>query len=149
MTTNPNFSLLLDEAPTQVKRPKPLPVGTYLFTVGPVEYGKSSKVQTDFVRFPLKAISACDDVDADDLIAVGGLLGKTLQLDFYYKTDEDLWYLDRFHTHCGIKLRPNINRRQRNDECLNREVLAYVKHEQDIFDPESKKARINYTLPAD
>ena len=50
---------ILDEAPTEIDRPKPIPTGTYLCRVqGTPTYDKSSKKGTPFVQFTLKPISA-------------------------------------------------------------------------------------------
>ena len=68
MNDAPNFASILDEAPTEISRPKPLPVGTYLCVVqGQPVYDKSNKKGTPFVEFLLRVIAAMDDVDPDDL----------------------------------------------------------------------------------
>jgi len=46
MNERANFASILDEAPTEINRPKPLPEGTYLCVVGQPEEGKSSKKGT-------------------------------------------------------------------------------------------------------
>jgi hypothetical protein len=59
MNDKPNFASILDEAPTEIDRPKPIPTGTYLCRVqGTPTYDKSSKKGTPFVQFTLKPISA-------------------------------------------------------------------------------------------
>ena len=74
MANNPNFSNILDKPATDVERPRPLPVGTYLTVIqGLPRYDKSSKKQTDFVEFTHQIVSALDDVDPDELAAAGGL----------------------------------------------------------------------------
>ena len=128
MTTT--FSSILDESPDEVVRPKPLPVGTYLCRVqGPVKYGKSDKKGTEFSEFALIPIDALDDVDADDVESAGGLDGKSLRITFWH-TEDSIYRLDEFHEHCGISLDDGRSRRARNDECVNAEVLATVKHTQ-------------------
>ena len=43
MNDKPNFASILDEAPTEIDRPKPIPTGTYLCRVqGTPTYDKSS-----------------------------------------------------------------------------------------------------------
>lgn len=150
MNNAPNFSSILDEAPTEVNRPKPLPVGTYTFVVGQWSVGKSSKKGTPYVEFPMRAIAADEDVDADALDEAGGLDGKTLRNTFY-TTEDAIYRLDEFHEHCGIDLEEPLSRRQRNDEVVNAQVRAYVGHRQaDQNDPNSPVfAEIKRTLPAD
>lgn len=132
MSNTPNFSSILDEAPTEVERPKPVPVGTYLTIVqGPWIQGKSSKKGTPFIEFPLRFITACDDVDEEDLQESGGLEGKTIKATFYYDEGDpkSLYRLDEFHEHCGIDLADGQSRKMRNDAVINAEVLVVIRHE--------------------
>jgi hypothetical protein len=125
----PVFAKLLDEAPTEVIRPKALPAGTYTCVVqGQPRYDKSSKKQTPFVEFTLRPIAAMEDVDADELEEMGGFDGKTIRAT-YYTTEDAIFRLDEFHEHCGIDLSIEASRRQRNDEVANAQVLAVVKHQ--------------------
>jgi hypothetical protein len=148
MTDTPNFSSILDEAPTEVNVPAPLPQGTYLCVVtGQPRYDKSSKKGTDFVEFTLRPIAAEEDVDEEELNNAGGLEGKTLRATFYL-TEDAVYRLDEFHAHCGIDLSEARSRKSRNEDVVNAEVRAFVKHEtsQDgtrIF------ARLNRTLAAE
>lgn len=145
--STPNFSSILDESPSEVAVPVPLPQGTYLCVVqGSPRYDKSTKKGTDFVEFKLRPIAAEADVDEAELEDAGGLEGKLLNATFYL-TEDAVYRLDEFHSHCGIDLEDGSSRRSRNDAVMNAEVRAYVKHEtsQDgtrIF------ARFNRSLPA-
>ncbi len=148
MNDKPNFASILDESPTEIDRPKPLPPGTYLCRVlSPWTEGKSSKKGTPFVQFTLKPISAEDDVDEDDLQEMGGLDNKTLRLTFYL-TEDAKFRLDEFHEHCGIDIHKEISRRMRNDEVINAEVRALVKH-RPSDDGQTVYAEISRTLKAD
>lgn len=145
--SNPNFAALLDEAPTEINRPKPLPQGTYLCTVTGWETGESSKKKTPFVRFSLLVIAADDDVDAEELEASGGFEGKTLRTD-YYITADAVYRLDEFHEHCGLDITDEVSRKMRNDEVVNTQVKVYVKHRASA-DGESVYAEVGRTLSAD
>lgn len=144
--STPNFASILDEEPTEVSAPAPLPQGTYIAIVaGPGRYDKSTKKGTDFVEFNLRPTEAEEDVDPDELEAAGGLDGKTIKATFWL-TDEAKFMLDQFHEHCGLDLSEPASRRTRNDEIVNAQVRVFVKHEpsQDgtrIF------ARFNRSLP--
>lgn len=48
----PLFASILDESPTEVIYPTPLPVGTYLCVVGAREEGESSQKHTPFWKYP-------------------------------------------------------------------------------------------------
>jgi hypothetical protein len=127
-TATPNFSSILDESPTEIDRPKPMPEGTYTFVVGSPRYDKSPKKGTPLVEFIVRPFTAGDDVDTDALDEAGGLQGKTLKATFYL-TEDAIWRLDEFHQHCGINLMDETSRRIRNDQVLGAQVLGYVKHE--------------------
>ena len=127
MNERANFASILDEAPTEINRPKPLPEGTYLCVVGQPEEGRSSKKGTPFVKFPQRPMSPLDDVDGDALEEVGGLESKNLS-STYYITDDAVYRLDEFHAHCGLDLSEPLSRRTRNGEVVNSQVLAVVKH---------------------
>jgi hypothetical protein len=126
--TAPNFSSILDESPTEVERPKPLPVGTYLCIVaGQPVYDKSTKKGTPYVEFTLRPLAAESDVDEDELAEAGGLDNKSLRATFYL-TEDAVYRLDEFHQHCGIDLEDEASRRQRNDEVVNAQVRVVVNH---------------------
>jgi hypothetical protein len=128
MNTRPNFSkTLLDEAPDHVERPKTIPVGSYIAVVGQWEEGESRVKHTPFVRFPLRFLSALDDVDADELEGAGGCAGKTARLDFY-ATEDAIYRLDAFHEHCGVDLSESISRKARNSEVMNAQIGVVVAH---------------------
>jgi hypothetical protein len=95
----PNFASILDRPITSLEKPKPLPQGTYLMMVqGQAEVGKSSKKQTDQVKFTFKFLKASDDVDQDELKELGGLKDKTLSNNTttFYITEAAGWRLRWF-----------------------------------------------------
>lgn len=148
MNDKPNFASIMDEAPTEIDRPKPLPAGTYTCVVaGAPERGKSSRKGTDFTMFVLKPISAEDDVDEDELSEAGGLDNKTLRATFY-ETPDAIYRLDEFHEHCGLDISKPMSRRMRNDEVVNAHVRAVVKHRASE-DGSRIYAEISRTLAAD
>jgi len=127
MNDKPLFASILDESPTEVVRPKPLPEGTYLWTVQGRRYDKSTKKGTDYIAFDLAAIQPFDDVPISDLEAAGGLEGKTKEVTFYI-TEGAVFLLDAFHEACGIDLSTPVSRKQRNEMVLNAQVIGVVKH---------------------
>ena len=142
----PNFASILDEAPTEVAAPQPMPQGTYVCIVQGVTYDKTTKKGTDYAEFTLRPVAAEADVDEDELAETGGLEGKTLRATFYL-TEDAIYRLDEFHTHCGLDIaNDGLSRRTRNDECINQEVRAFVKHETSQ-DGSRIFARFNRSLP--
>jgi hypothetical protein len=145
MATAPNFASILDESPTEVSAPQPAPQGTYVFVVGNPRYDKSTVKGTDFVDFPVRAIAAESDVDEAELEEAGGLDAINLRAIFYL-TEDAVYRLDEFHSHCGIDLEDGASRRSRNDAVVNAEVRGFVKHEPSK-DGTRIFARFNRSLP--
>lgn len=144
----PNFAALLEARPTEVDRPKPLPQGSYVCVVkGLPEYGESSKKKTPFVKFNLQPTAAMDDVDEGDLKAMGGFANKTIRATFYL-TEDAVYRLDEFHEHCGLELNPKVSRRQRNEEAVNQQVIAFIKHTSSE-DGQSTYAELGKTAPVE
>ena len=148
MVESPNFASILDESPEEVSAPQPLPQGTYICTVvGSPAYDKSPQKGTPYVEFTLRPLAAGEDIDETELEETGGLEGKTLRATFYL-TEDAVYRLDEFHTHCGIDLEDGQSRRQRNDAVMNAEVRVFVKHETSA-DGSRIFARFNRSLPAE
>jgi hypothetical protein len=144
----PNFSSILDESPSEVNAPLPVPQGVYLCVIqGTPRYDKSTKQQTPFVEFTLRPIAAEDDVDPEELESVGGLEGKTFRATFYL-TEDAIYRLDEFHSHCGIDLDDGQSRRHRNDAVVNAQVRAFIKH-QPSQDGTRIFAQFSRSLPAE
>lgn len=145
-SNTPNFGTLLDKPASDVERPKPLPQGSYHCIVkGLPRFDKSSKKQTEFVEFTLAPTAAGEDVDAEELAAMGGLANKTIRAT-YYITEDSLWRLKAFLEHC--KIEENGSLRQMIDETPNTEVIAYLKHEASN-DGESVFATLAKTAPVE
>lgn len=142
----PNFGALLDTAPSEIERPKPMPEGSYLWVVsGMPEFGKSSKKQTEFVSFLLKCLQAGPDVDPTELEEMGGIADKTTKAVFYI-TEGSLYRLKDFLEHCGIEEGPSL--RAMIEETMNCQVGGYIRHEASN-DGESIFARLGKTFVAD
>ena len=78
-----DFSKILNTKTDEIKKPTPLPVGTYLCTNPQLpEFIESSQKGTPGAKFSFKVISATEDVDQDDLAAwqleQGDYAGKTV-----------------------------------------------------------------------
>jgi hypothetical protein len=154
--TKPNFGSILDEAPTEVNRPKSLPTGTYTFVVGRWEEGKSSQKKTPFVKFKMMPIAADDDVDEDELTealtsadgTLNELKSKEMSITFYCTADA-IYRLDEFHEHCGVDLNEAVSRKMRNDEVVNSQVQGYVAPRQQQDPDAPAYSEIKRTLPAE
>src|SRR5580658_1326466 len=101
------FSDILDKPATEIDRPKPLPIGEYVWTVqGLPRYDKSKEKQTPFYEFTCKAASALDSVDEDALKewatksdgSMRALTDFSTRLTFYI-TEDSLYRLQEFLGH--------------------------------------------------
>lgn len=133
---NPNFGSILDRQSTDIERPKPHPIGNYLFVVkGVPEYGESAQKKTPFVRFTCAPMQAMDDVDADDLEAFLArkdgskrtLPDMTKPLTFYI-TEDATWRLVKFLDDCGAG-EPSMSIRERIDNSSGCQFVGTIKHE--------------------
>ena len=144
----PNFSSILDQPASEIERPKPLPVGTYVCVVaGLPRHDKSTKKQTPFVEFTLKPLQAQDDVDKEALEEMGGLSERTIRATFYI-TEDSKWRLKKFleedlQIEVGDKTLS-----QMIDETPGRQCLAFLKH-QASDDGQSVYAQLASTAPID
>lgn len=147
-----SFGSILDRAPSEVERPKPLPQGSYVTqVVGQPRFDKSSKKQTEFAEFTHKIISAGEDVDQDDLDAyLTTADGKKKKLsdvtlkNTYYLTDGAAWRLKEFLEHCGIDVENLDSLREGVEETPGKQVGVFVGHEASQ-DGQSVFARIGKT----
>ena len=124
-----SFSSILDRAPSEIEKPKPAPQGSYTTVlVGQPRFDKSAKKQTDFVEFQHKLLSAQDDVDEDELKALGGIKDKVMKNTFYL-TEGATWRLKEFLEHCGIDMDEVESLREAVEQTPGKQVGVFVNHE--------------------
>lgn len=122
-----DFSKILQKQATEIEKPKPLPIGTYL-CVNPKlpEFKGVGKNETPCAEFSL-TIMAPVEVDADDLAAYGEVKGKSIRHRMFltegteYRTKEELvnaFGLDEAGKNLG----------QLFNETINGQVLVTIKH---------------------
>lgn len=100
---NPNFAGILDRQSGDVERPKPLPIGPFVWKVkGLPEFGESNTKKTPYVEFTCIPLSATDEVDPEALeealIRKSGkkMLSDMVQKLTFYLTEDALWRLKEF-----------------------------------------------------
>lgn len=122
-----DFSKILQKQASEIEKPKPLPIGTYL-CVNPKlpEFKGVGKNETPCAEFSL-TIMAPVEVDADDLTAYGEVKGKSIRHRMFltegteYRTKEELvnaFGLDEAGKNLG----------QLFNETINGQVLVTIKH---------------------
>jgi len=147
-----NFSEILDRAPSEIEKPKPLPQGTYsTVLVGMPRHDKSAKKQTPFIEFNHKLVAAGDDVDDDDLKTALGerSLQDITMKNTFYLTEGSAWRLKQFLADCGFDVdADDQSLREMTEQTAGRSVNIFVKHEPSQ-DGQSVFARIDSTAAAE
>jgi|SRR5581483_4111054 len=128
-----SFSSILDRAPSEIEKPKPLPQGSYTTVlVGQPRIDKSAKKQTEFREFTHKIHAAGDDVDADDLATYLGDNKKLTDVTIkntYYITEGAVWRLKEFLEHCGIDLDDVDTLAEAIEQTPGKQVGIFINHE--------------------
>lgn len=136
--SRPNFSSILDTPVSSAERPKPMPVGQYIWIVqGQPKFDKSSKKQTEYVEFTLKASEALDTVDPDALDewltkkdgTKSRLQDATKTLTFYL-TEGAKYRLMDFLIHCGVANEDSEESfKQLIPETAGCQIIGTIRHE--------------------
>lgn len=85
-----DFTSALETTANDVEKPLDLPQGTYIWTVTKVPSQNTSQSgEWNIVEFPVKPVSAEDDVDEDDLEAFGPVGSAQSRVSFMFPTDPD------------------------------------------------------------
>lgn len=147
MNAQTNFASILDMPTSEIERPKPLPTGTYTFSIqGLYKEDKSTKKQTPYIEFTCKPVAAGDDVDQDALKEMGGLGDKTFRHTFYL-TENSAFRLKDFLLD-DLKLEEQDNLRQMLADTPNCQFLGTIKH-RPSEDGKAVFAEIGSTAPVE
>ncbi len=87
---------------TNVKRPQPLPDGTYFGVITSFKFGESRNKKTPNIRLDINVTSAGDDVRPTVEAQGIDVTTKRLNRDFYF-TPDALYRWTDFLTSCNIK----------------------------------------------
>lgn len=157
MAKSPDFSEILDRVPSEIEKPKPIPVGTYSTVLqGIPRQDKSAKKQTRFVEFAHKIIAAGEDVDEDSLkealTSPDGTvrsLQDIVMKNTFYLTENSAWRLKDFLKDCGFDIDDDsASLRELIEQTAGRQVNVFVKHEPSQ-DGQSVFAKIASSSPAE
>ena len=142
-----NFNDILNRQAGTAEKPKPLPGGTWLFSIKSHRFDTSTKKGTPFVEFTLAPTAPDSDVDTDHLTKVPNWKDKELRLTYYF-TEDALWRLDQFlneHLSLSLEGRPYA---AVIPETTGRQFRGFVTHVQSQKDQETWYAEINQTAAA-
>jgi hypothetical protein len=136
----PNFRDILDTPATEVTRPKPTPIGTYLVTVkGNYDEGESPNTHSTYADFTLQFNQAQDDVDEEALreyLTQGnGQVAKITDKTIRYRmwtSEKALFRMLRFLKDLGIPEQDENGNvysvREMMQLAPNQQCLIYIKH---------------------
>jgi hypothetical protein len=120
-----DFKALLKQRVADVKRPPPMPTGTYKAVVTDIKPGQSRQKKTPLLSFSYRVVEPMADVDAEALALVPKWHGKEMTQDWYL-TEDALYRLGEHITkHLGI----DIGERTYDEvlpECKMKEVYIHV-----------------------
>ena len=147
--TATSFASILSAAPADIERTPPLPIGTYICSIGQFELPRT---ETSPATFPLTVVGVLEDVDAEALQAAGGTGGKILRYTVW-PDERAAEALDTLHAYAGLDLAElsdkGIDRAERNEMVMNSQILAVVKHRTDKNDPSKVYAEVQRIARAD
>lgn len=128
--STPDFNALLDKPADSFERPKPIPEGEYVATIGKHTYGKANNdKKTPKVTYDMGFSEALPSVDQEALaLALGdkALTEKTLPYDLFI-TGDSMWRLGKFLVeHAGAE--EGIPTREQIEQVAGRQVIVTVKH---------------------
>lgn len=126
-----NFRDILSVPAASVKKPEPVPQGTYLCMVQKYETGESKKQKTPFVRIHMKPIQAQEDVDSGELENFGGTeaLGKRSFTKDFYLTEDATYRLTEFLSEVvGVDLSGDKSLAEALQEVLQQQILVNIQH---------------------
>jgi hypothetical protein len=122
-----NFTSILSKPMSEIEKPKPLPIGSYLCIVdGVPELTQIGQKQTDAAVFKLKVLQPLEDVDTEQLAEAGGVSNKTLRLTLFLTEDSLHRAKKLLNEHMGIEEDKTLQ--EALMEAQGRQVVANVSH---------------------
>lgn len=95
-----NFNALLSKPMDEIKRPLPLPAGTYHGVIGKHAFDESRQRKTAFVKYELTGISAGEDISEEQMEGID--LSKRNLSATYYLTEDALYRLKAMLESVGV-----------------------------------------------
>lgn len=123
-----DFSKILQKQATEIEKPKPLPIGSYVAVNQKLpDFKGVGKNETPAAEFALVVLAPMDDVDPEHLAAYGDVKGKSVRHRMFltegteYRTKEEL--VNAF----GIE-EAGKNLGQMFNETVNKQVIVKIRH---------------------
>lgn len=143
----------------EVEPPKEMPIGTYVWTVSKVPSATVTKSgEWSIVEFPIKCVSAMDDVDEDDLAEFGAVSGVTSRISFMAPTDPDrkneaeraIYNIEQFLTKVlQIDTEAGESLHETMGKAINHQFLGQATYRADPNDAEKRYLEVKQWAPLD
>lgn len=132
-----DLSHLLGKKSSEVEKPKPFPVGHYVWMISEFAIVESSKKKTPGVEFTVQMVEPMDDVDQDELALVKDPTQKKKRLTVWI-TEDSLWRLTEILETLGVA-DEDRTLEELIPECVGQQFVASIMHEAmegstDVFD---------------
>lgn len=122
-----DFSKILQKQATEIEKPKPLPVGTYLCNNPQLpKFVAVGKNETPCAEFGLVILAPQDDVDPEGLSAYGDVRGKNIRHRMFLTEGTEYRTKEELKNAFGADENGTLG--QMFNETINRQVLVTVKH---------------------
>jgi len=96
-----DLSHLLGKKTSDIEKPKPFPIGHYLWTIAGFEIVESSQKKTPGVQLDCRMTEPQSDVDEDELAEVKNANERKQRMTFWI-TEDSLWRLKEFTEVVGV-----------------------------------------------
>lgn len=138
-----DFSKILSKPVSEAERPKPHPVGTWVWVITQFAYGDDNKNKTPYVRFMLRSSQPDEDVDQAQIAEAGGLQklnSREIRRDFFL-TEDSIYRLREF---CENALGIDTSGRAWDaviPECRGKQFKGHITHR---FSQDGKDAYVQF-----
>ncbi|WP_417436446.1 hypothetical protein [Idiomarina abyssalis] len=132
-----DLSHLLGKKSTEVEKPKPFPVGHYVWLISEFAIVESSKKKTPGLELTARMVEPLDDVDQEELATVKEPTKRNKKLTIWI-TEDSLWRLTEFLETLGVQ-DEDRTLEELIPEVVGQQFIAAIQHEAiegstDVFD---------------
>lgn len=142
-----DFSAILEAPLDSFEKPKPIPTGGYIWTLGQFKLGETTgEKKTPFVEYPLIAQEALGDVDNDALMEYlngSNLVGKENKITFYLTPNAAYRLKEFLRDHVGVP--EGLPTQEALQQAVGRNIVGVVTHTPNRKTPGEFYANIDAT----
>lgn len=123
-----DFSKILQKQATEIEKPKPLPIGTYICNNPKLpEFKGIGKNETPAAEFGLVVLAPMEDVDPSELATYGDYKGKTIRHRMFLTEGTEFRTKEELKNAFGVD-EEGKNLGQMFNETINKQVAVKIRH---------------------